>query len=60
MCLQWNCQVTSGVMRSRECLTDLIDWVEKVNGGQNICNRSRVASVGNGKNFDKQAQSSKG
>ena len=44
MCLQWNCQVTSGVMRSRECLTDLIDWVEKVNGGQNICNRSRVAS----------------
>ena len=32
--------------------------VEKVNGGQNICNR--VASVGNGKNFEKQAQSSKG
>ena len=25
--------------------------VEKVNGGQNICNR--VASVGNGKNFEK-------
>ena len=32
--------------------------VEKVNGGQNICNR--VASVGNGKNFEKQAQCSKG
>ena len=32
--------------------------VAKVNGGQNICNR--VASVGNGKNFEKQAQSSKG
>ena len=32
--------------------------VEKVNGGQNIC--SRYASVGNGKNFEKQAQSSKG
>ena len=32
--------------------------VEKVNGGQNIC--SRDASVGNGKHFDKQAQSSKG
>ena len=32
--------------------------VEKVNGGQNIC--SRDASVGNGKNFEKQAQSSKG
>ena len=31
---------------------------EKVNGGQNICNRD--ASVGNGKNFEKQAQSSKG
>ena len=31
---------------------------EKVNGSQNICNRS--ASVGNGKNFEKQAQSSKG
>ena len=31
--------------------------VAKVNGGQNICNR--VASVGNGKNFEKQAQSSK-
>ena len=31
--------------------------VEKVNGGQNICNR--VASVGNGKNFEKQAQPSK-
>ena len=30
----------------------------KGNGGQNICNR--VASVGNGKNFEKQAQSSKG
>ena len=27
--------------------------VEKVNGGQNICNS--VASVGNGKNFEKQA-----
>ena len=33
-------------------------WVEKVNGGLNM--RSRVASVGNGKNFEKQAQSSKG
>ena len=33
-------------------------WVDKVNGGQNICNR--VARVGNGKNFEKQAQSSKG
>ena len=32
--------------------------VEKVNGGQNICNR--VTSVGNGKNFEKQAQCSKG
>ena len=32
--------------------------VEKVNGGQNICNR--VASVGNGKKFEKQAQSCKG
>ena len=32
--------------------------VEKVNDGQNI--RNRVASVGNGKNFVKQAQSSKG
>ena len=32
--------------------------VEKVNSGQNIC--SRDASVGNGKNFEKQAQSSKG
>ena len=32
--------------------------VEKVNGGQNIC--SRDASVGNGKHFEKQAQSSKG
>ena len=32
--------------------------VVKVNNGQNISNR--VASVGNGKNFDKQAQSSKG
>ena len=32
--------------------------VEKVNGGQIICNR--VASVGNGKNFEKQAQCSKG
>ena len=31
--------------------------VEKVNGGHIICNR--VASVGNGKNFEKQAQSSK-
>ena len=31
--------------------------IEKVNGGQNVC--SRVASVGNGKNFEKQAQSSK-
>ena len=31
---------------------------EKVNSGQNICNR--VASGGNGKNFEKQAQSSKG
>ena len=30
--------------------------LEKVNGGQNVCNR--VASVGNGKNFKKQAQSS--
>ena len=30
--------------------------VEKVNSGQNICNR--VTSVGNGKNFEKQAQSS--
>ena len=32
--------------------------VQKVNGDQNICNRD--ASVGNGKNFEKQAQSSKG
>ena len=32
--------------------------IEKVNGSQNICNR--VASVGKGKNFEKQAQSSKG
>ena len=32
--------------------------VEKVNGGQNIC--SRDASVGNGNNFEKQAQSSMG
>ena len=32
--------------------------VEKVNGGQNICNGG--ASVGNGKNFEKQTQSSKG
>ena len=32
--------------------------VEKVNGGQNIC--SRDASVGNGKSFEKQAQSIKG
>ena len=32
--------------------------VEEVNTGQNICNR--VASVGNGKNIEKQAQSSKG
>ena len=32
--------------------------VDKVNGGQNICNR--VASVENGKNVEKQAQSSKG
>ena len=32
--------------------------VEKVNGGQNICSRDAV--VGNGKNFEKQAQSSKG
>ena len=32
--------------------------VEKMYGGQNIC--SRDASVGNGKNFEKQAQSSKG
>ena len=32
--------------------------VEKVNGGQSICNR--VASVGNGKNVEKEAQSSKG
>ena len=32
--------------------------VEKVNSGQNIC--SRCASVGNGKNFEIQAQSSKG
>ena len=31
--------------------------VEKVNGGQNICNTD--ASVGNKKNFEKQAQSSK-
>ena len=31
--------------------------VEKVNVGQNICNRD--ASVGNGKSFEKQAQSSK-
>ena len=31
---------------------------EKVNGSQNICNRD--TSVGNGKNFEKQAQSSKG
>ena len=32
--------------------------VNKVNGGQNIC--SRDASVGNGKHYEKQAQSSKG
>ena len=32
--------------------------VEKVNGGQNIC--SRDASVANEKNFEKQAQFSKG
>ena len=32
--------------------------VQKVNGGQNICNT--CASVGNGKNFEKQAQHSKG
>ena len=32
--------------------------VEKVNGGQNICSRDN--SVGNGKHFEKQAQSSKG
>ena len=32
--------------------------VDKVNGGQNICNRG--AGVRNGKNFEKQAQSSKG
>ena len=32
--------------------------VEKVNGGQNICNR--VASVENGNNFEKQAQCFKG
>ena len=32
--------------------------VEKVNSGHIICNR--VASVENGKNFEKQAQSSKG
>ena len=32
--------------------------VEKVNGGPNICNR--VASFGKGKNFEKQAQYSKG
>ena len=32
--------------------------VEKVNGGQNICNG--CASVGNVKNFEKQAQPSKG
>ena len=31
---------------------------EKMNGGQNICNRDAI--VGNGKNFEKQAQSSKG
>ena len=31
--------------------------IEKVNDGQNICNR--VASVGNGKNFEIQAQFSK-
>ena len=31
--------------------------VEQVNSGQNICNRD--GSVGNGKNFEKQAQSSK-
>ena len=30
--------------------------VEKVNGGQNMC--SRDDSVGNGKDFEKQAQSS--
>ena len=32
--------------------------IEKVNSGQNIC--SRDAGVGNGKKFEKQAQSSKG
>ena len=32
--------------------------VKKVNDGQNICNRD--ASVGEGKNLEKQAQSSKG
>ena len=31
--------------------------IEKVNSGQYICNRD--TSVGNGKNFEKQAQSSK-
>ena len=31
--------------------------VEKVNSGQNICNR--CANVGNGKNFEKEAQHSK-
>ena len=31
--------------------------VQKVNGGQNIC--CRYVSVGNGKNFEKQAQPSK-
>ena len=32
--------------------------IENVNGGQNIC--SRDTSAGNGKHFEKQAQSSKG
>ena len=32
--------------------------IKKVNGGQNLCNRD--ASVREGKNLEKQAQSSKG
>ena len=43
---------------STPCLKGAKFGVEKVNGGQNISNRG--ASFGNGKNFEKQAQSSEG
>ena len=39
---------------STQCRKGAKFGAEKVNGGQNIC--SRDASVGNGKNFEKQAQ----